>query len=532
MHTFPRALEAVPFVFALAAVAAGCAPEGAEEAVDSSTAAATSSVVVAKVIGATPTRADMPIANLFDGCLEGTPDCSAGSETTDTLGVELDLGGAYALTEVRLFGDANGEMVTRSFDVEVKSEGAASYTKVVDAKSAFTNDWTSAAVTATARYVRVTIRGTAGSKKVHARELAVLGAPAPTPPTNPTPPTEPTGGTPFDGLAPTKLLYVSPNGSDGNPGTQASPKRTLAAAVGAATAGTAIMMKAGTYVENLVIRSSGTATAPIWIRSADGAGTARIARTSGGREPLRLHGAKNWVIEGLTLDGGMAIYPESSTLDPKSAASASNVVVRKNIIVNGWEDGVKAGQSNGLYILDNDISKTASEQGIDFVGIVDSVVARNKIHDITASSTKADGINVKGGSKNVTIEDNVITNVLGNGISAGQSSTESLITAEGQAQDYEAKALIVRRNKISSVGKRDIIVMGCDGCVLEKNDLAATKKPTDVSLVVSDGQHSPGWNTRNTSIRDNCVYRASWLDVGSGQGAGLVQTNNTATACK
>jgi hypothetical protein len=60
-------------------------------------------------------------------------------------------------------------------------------------------------------------------------------------------------------LAFSATYYVSPTGNDGNPGTAAAPWRTISKAAGTLTAGSTVIVKAGTYYESLVPTHSGTA---------------------------------------------------------------------------------------------------------------------------------------------------------------------------------------------------------------------------------------------------------------------------------
>lgn len=55
----------------------------------------------------------------------------------------------------------------------------------------------------------------------------------------------------FDGLQPTNYIWASPTGSDSNIGSKTSPLKTIQAAVDNATPGTAIMVTAGIYYENV-----------------------------------------------------------------------------------------------------------------------------------------------------------------------------------------------------------------------------------------------------------------------------------------
>src|SRR3954468_23668502 len=82
--------------------------------------------------------------------------------------------------------------------------------------------------------------------------------------------------TPFSNIAPKKLIWVSNTGNNANSGTQDSPMKSIQAALNKAAPGTAVMVKAGTYVENVVFQESGGPDALIWLISADGTGAAKI----------------------------------------------------------------------------------------------------------------------------------------------------------------------------------------------------------------------------------------------------------------
>lgn len=65
-----------------------------------------------------------------------------------------------------------------------------------------------------------------------------------------------------------QIVYVSPTGSDSNPGTSSAPFKTLDKAVSVIQAGDTLVMQPGIYYEQqLKIKQSGTATAPITVNA-------------------------------------------------------------------------------------------------------------------------------------------------------------------------------------------------------------------------------------------------------------------------
>lgn len=97
---------------------------------------------------------------------------------------------------------------------------------------------------------------------------------------SPTPTAVPPTATPFPSSTPTMvftatpsptatlpalagLYYVSAQGNDSNPGTQAQPWRTIQKAANTATAGNTVLVQAGDYPERVTLNRSGSAASPI-----------------------------------------------------------------------------------------------------------------------------------------------------------------------------------------------------------------------------------------------------------------------------
>src|SRR3954469_11603009 len=109
---------------------------------------------------------------------------------------------------------------------------------------------------------------------------------------------------PYENAKPSVIKWVSPTGSNAGTGSSSSPYKTIQAAVNAASPGTAIMVKAGTYTENVKIGKSGTVDKPIWLVSADGEGSATIKALNTGMPVVYGYGTDNVVVKGFQLSGG------------------------------------------------------------------------------------------------------------------------------------------------------------------------------------------------------------------------------------
>src|SRR5690606_37131334 len=74
------------------------------------------------------------------------------------------------------------------------------------------------------------------------------------------------------GLKPVEAAtyYVATWGSDGNPGSESAPFRTIGRGASAANAGDTVYVRGGTYVESVNITKSGNSSAPIRLHAYPG----------------------------------------------------------------------------------------------------------------------------------------------------------------------------------------------------------------------------------------------------------------------
>lgn len=122
---------------------------------------------------------DNPVTGFWDGDTGGVNESGwPGTSASDTIWVEFDLGRTYDITTIRFFGDDEGTWVSETYTVEVKLSAQSAYAAVVNDVPAREARWFETQSEATARFVRLTVRGTVGTGKVQAREFEVYGVPA------------------------------------------------------------------------------------------------------------------------------------------------------------------------------------------------------------------------------------------------------------------------------------------------------------------------------------------------------------------
>jgi hypothetical protein len=140
------------------------------------------------------------------------------------------------------------------------------------------------------------------------------------------------------GLPPGGLFFISPDGDDANPGTEAAPWRTFAHALPLLQPGLTLVLEDGVYAgattgylqvfcgTNAV---DGTATRPITVRAQNE--RRAFLRGEGGGAPIELSACSNWVVEGLHAEGADVL---GETGDEAGSVvvlthGCSNVVLRR-----------------------------------------------------------------------------------------------------------------------------------------------------------------------------------------------------------
>jgi hypothetical protein len=165
--------------------------------------------------------------------------------------------------------------------------------------------------------------------------------------------------------------YVSPTGSDSNPGTASAPFKTFTKAVSALTAGSILQVAAGTYAESLTIASSGTPDAPITV--------------TGNGAILNVQGAKP---NGISISGS---YIKVSGFEVIGATDFGILVTGKHVVVEN--------------------------------NVVHDNVTRNGVGVCGLSTSWGSALKVKVGGENTIIRNNTVYDNCGEGIAVTRGLT-------------------------------------------------------------------------------------------------------------
>ena len=210
--------------------------------------------------------------------------------------------------------------------------------------------------------------------------------------------------------------YVSTGGNDANPGTSASPWRTIQHAADVAGQGDTVIVQPGTYVGAKFSRS-GSSGAPITFHGQAGAVVASPGAMNSNSDNLWVRNANYIVIEGFEVRSapraGIAVQGEPT-------APATGIVVRNNNCHDNTRRGIFTGYALDFVAWGNVAAGSAIEHGIYVSNSADNpVVHGNVVHDNRASGIQINADPSLPGDGIITgavVEENVAYN---NGVGGG-----------------------------------------------------------------------------------------------------------------
>ena len=247
-----------------------------------------------------------------------------------------------------------------------------------------------------------------------------------------------------------RSYFISKNGNDNNPGTQAQPWATFKKAVDTLEAGDTVWIKKGTYHEQVWIWKSGNATDHIAYRSfpnhqviIDGrAPTPQIVPNDnnewwGGVFGI---GSANYIdIIGLTI--------RNSSFGGIWVSDAQHIMIEDCHTGYTVSSGIYAEDSNYVTINNNEVAHACSyprneDVANECISIVDTnhtVVSNNNVHHNVANGIDGgEGIDVKVGSFDVTVTKNHvhhITNRIGIYVDAWTKNTSNIRISQNYIHD-------------------------------------------------------------------------------------------------
>jgi hypothetical protein len=205
-----------------------------------------------------------------------------------------------------------------------------------------------------------------------------------------------------------RLCYVAMEGADSNPGTEARPWRTLQKAAAAVEPGMTVVVREGTYSERLILRRSGTPTAPITFMARPGESVVIEGRNISFPDPvwnglIDIDKQSNVTISGFTV--------ANSASTGIFAVHGDNITIEKNRTINTVMPGILAWYCRNVVIADNEVDRSCmgrqneNQEGLSLAATDIFRISNNTVHD-----GGTEGIDAKMGSSNGTISGNRVYN--------------------------------------------------------------------------------------------------------------------------
>ena len=298
-------------------------------------------------------------------------------------------------------------------------------------------------------------------------------------------------------------LYVSPTGSDRNPGTLTEPLATPGAALAGAKAGDTVYLRRGRYT----VRGSLTiSTNRVTLAAYPGEHAAIVGPTNDPRlEQIITVFAGGVTIKDLELQGG---YYYGIKLDNASGAQRGQRVVGCYIHHTG-RDGIKTQDADGVLIAANEIGPTglrdpSNAEGIDMIGslpvTIDGALVRPTIRGNYIHDTATNGLYVKGGTVGAVVEKNLVRNTGGAGILLG-SETDREFMRNGAR--YEASDSVARNNIIVNSAWAGLGTIAGDGVRFENNTIVNAARKAQGAFRAAPNQR--GVSARAVVFKNNVV---------------------------
>jgi hypothetical protein len=221
--------------------------------------------------------------------------------------------------------------------------------------------------------------------------------------------------------------YVATNGNDSNPGTLASPWRTIQKAANTAIAGDTAYIKAGTYNERVIFQTNdGNSTN--WITFMNYGADIVIIDGTG----ITVQGQNNGMWQGL-VDFRNRNYVKLQGIQIKNSAffgiyinGGSNILIQNNYIYNTWASGIMTEYANTFIIDNNNIelacnATNTNGQGTQecisvSTGVDNFTISNNIVHDGGKPDFGGEGIDTKNSASNGKVFGNHVYNTNSVGI--------------------------------------------------------------------------------------------------------------------
>jgi len=254
--------------------------------------------------------------------------------------------------------------------------------------------------------------------------------------------------------------FVSTTGSDENPGTMASPWRTIQKAVTTVVPGCIVNIMEGTYYEEVNVKVSGTSDKYIIIKNYNNQEVI-ISGNNSAKQLMSLNGVSYLKIKGLIFADCLGSYSVGLKISNTSDESSHHIEVESNTFRNLYADASTTYPPN-VYAGAITVAGYHSSKAIH-----DIIIKNNTIKDCRTGWTEAIGIT--GNVDGFVVTKNIVTNTGNIGINA---SGHWGISSDPNT-DYPRNGIISENRisycKSSIEGGAGIYLDGSSNILVEKN---------------------------------------------------------------
>ena len=231
-------------------------------------------------------------------------------------------------------------------------------------------------------------------------------------------------------------------------------------------------------------------------------------------------GTENVLVQGFHVTGGHnGIQFSQNGYDYHD--TVNNIAIYGNVIDNPMEDGVKINGGNNVVVADNVITNCYDE-GIDLLGITNGRISHNSVSKV---ESRTGAISVKGGSDQILIDGNMISDIMSDGVLVGGWTSPRMASRPGY-EGFEARNVRVTGNVVERVGKRAVNIMAAQRAEISGNYLDVSQ---GYGAVIELGRNHPRAATAlyssDVAISDNQFSRNAGK-MRSMQGTGAIRFLN------
>ncbi|GEM_PF-2567492 len=250
-----------------------------------------------------------------------------------------------------------------------------------------------------------------------------------------------------------RILAVSPQGNDANPGDLQRPWKTLAKATASVQPGDLVWVRGGTYKEQMILQTSGSATAPIIFAAypgeqaiVDGSGVS-LKRPQPGPPfdgVIHLFNVKHIRIVGFTVKNTANVGIMGYQTD--------FLTLQDNLISDSASSGIAVWKSTNLLVDGNEVVRANNSLDQENISIGEDVkffeIAYNHVHHSSGVSNRngGEGMDIKDGSSDGKIHHNHVHDIpakLCMYVDAWNGLSENLEIYQNRLHDCAAHGLAI-----------------------------------------------------------------------------------------